>query len=129
MEYEREARHAGEAKYNFKMLFRLAYDGLFNFSEVPLRLITKLGVATITLSLVYLFATLTFRSMGGEVRRGFITTIFAITLFSGVQLVSLGIIGEYLSRIYAQVRERPLFIVKEVIGINESLPIKEGNKG
>lgn len=115
LEYEREARQAGEAKYNFKMLFHLAYDGLFNFSEVPLRLITKLGVATITLSLVYLVATLAFRSMGGEVPRGFITTIFAITLFSGVQLVSLGIIGEYLSRIYTQVKERPLFIVREVI--------------
>ncbi len=115
VEYEREARHAGEAKYNFRMLFRLAYDGIFNFSEVPLRVITKLGIATITLSLVYLVVTLIFRSMGGEVPRGFITTIFAITLFSGVQLVSLGIIGEYLSRIYAQVRERPLFVVKEVI--------------
>lgn len=128
LEYDRDARLAGKTKYSFKMMLRLAYDGIFNFSEVPLRLITKLGVFTITLSLVYLVAILAFRSMGGEVPRGFITTIFAITLFSGVQLVSLGIIGEYLSRIYTQVKERPLFIVREVIEEGKEKLITPENK-
>lgn len=115
VEYEREARRAGEPKYNFKMLFRLAYDGVFNFSEVPLRVITKLGVATVLISLIYLSTVIVLKILGFPIPQGFITLVFAISLFSGVQLVSLGIIGEYLSRIYTQVKERPLFIVRQVI--------------
>jgi len=115
VEYERNARHAGDAKYNFKMLFRLAYDGIFNFSEVPLRVITKLGVLVIVLSLIYIATVVVLKIAGYDIPQGFITLIFTISLFSGVQLVSLGIIGEYLSRIYSQVKERPLFIVSKII--------------
>lgn len=113
--YERDARQAGEAKYNFKMLFRLAYDGIYNFSEVPLRLITKLGVFAISLSLLYLLFVIILKLTGSDIPPGFTTLIFAISLFSGVQLVSLGIIGEYVSRIYMQVKGRPSFVVREII--------------
>jgi dolichol-phosphate mannosyltransferase len=121
--YERDARQAGEAKYNFKMLFRLAYDGIYNFSEVPLRLITKLGLFAISLSLLYLLIVIILKISGADIPPGFTTLIVAISLFSGVQLVSLGIIGEYVSRIYMQVKGRPSFIVREVIANQVAEPV------
>lgn len=115
IEYERNARYAGEAKYGFKMLFKLAYDGIFNFSEVPLRLITKLGFVVVTLSMFYIFFVLIMMIIGKNIPQGFLSTIIAISLFSGVQLICLGVIGEYLSRIYEQVKGRPLYIIKKIV--------------
>jgi dolichol-phosphate mannosyltransferase len=115
IEYERNARYAGEAKYGFKMLFKLAYDGIFNFSEVPLRLITKLGFVVVTLSMFYIFFVLIMMMIGKNIPQGFLSTIIAISLFSGVQLICLGVIGEYLSRIYEQVKGRPLYIIKKIV--------------
>jgi glycosyltransferase involved in cell wall biosynthesis len=119
IEYERNARFAGEAKYGFKMLFKLAYDGIFNFSEVPLRLITKLGFIVVSLSILYILFVLITMLTGKYVPQGFLSTIIAISLFSGVQLICLGVIGEYLSRIYEQVKGRPLYIIKKNIDINK----------
>ncbi len=116
VEYERQKRQAGEPKYTFKKLFQLAYDGIFNFSDVPLKLITKLGIFTILLSVVYLSYVLVKKIFFGAVPEGFTALIVAIVLFSGVQLICLGVIGEYVARIYDQVRGRPLFIVKRKIG-------------
>lgn len=115
IEYEREKRIAGEPKYTFKALFKLAYDGIFNFSYIPLKMITTIGFYTIGISLIYLTYVLLKKVLGYEVPAGFTTLIFAITLFSGVQLISLGIIGEYLARIYLQVKNRPLYLIDKVI--------------
>jgi glycosyltransferase involved in cell wall biosynthesis len=114
-EYEREKRASGEPKYTFKALFRLAYDGIFNFSYVPLRVITKLGFYSILASVGYLAYVIYKKLMGYELPSGFTALIFAIILFSGVQLICLGIIGEYLARIYMQVKNRPLFVIKSII--------------
>ena len=119
VDYERNARYAGKAKYGFKMLFKLAYDGIFNFSEVPLRLITKLGFLVVSLSIIYIIWVFVMMMMGNYVPRGFLSTIIAISLFSGVQLICLGVIGEYLSRIYDQVKGRPLFVIKKIIDGNK----------
>lgn len=116
LEYERQKREAGEPKYTLKKLLKLAYDGIFNFSDVPLKLITKLGVFTILLSIVYLGYVLIKKIFFGAVPEGFTALIAAIVLFSGVQLICLGVIGEYVARIYDQVRGRPLFIVRRKIG-------------
>ena len=118
VDYERNARYAGKAKYGFKMLFKLAYDGIFNFSEVPLRLITKLGFLVVSLSIIYIIWVFLMMMMGSYVPRGFLSTIIAISLFSGVQLICLGVIGEYLSRIYDQVKGRPLYVIKKIIDGN-----------
>lgn len=115
VEYERDKRVAGDSKYTLKALFKLAYDGIFNFSYVPLKLITSLGLYTILISLVYITYVLIKKLLGYELPSGFTTLIMAITLFSGVQLISLGVIGEYLARIYLQVKNRPLFLVDNVI--------------
>lgn len=118
-DYERDKRASGKPKYNFKSLFRLAYDGIFNFSYIPLRVITKLGFYSMLISLLYLCYVLFKKVMGYELPTGFTTLIFAIVLFSGVQLICLGILGEYVSRIYMQVKNRPLFIIRNKIADRE----------
>ena len=113
--YERSARHSGKTKYSYRSLFKLAFSGLFNFSEMPIRLIGIAGMIAIVPSLFYLLLTLYKKLVFGTVPEGFTALIFAIVLFSGVQLLSLGIIGEYVLRIFFQVKQRPLFIIKSKI--------------
>lgn len=115
IEYEREQRHSGKTKYSMPSLIKLALNGIFNFSELPIRFISIIGFITIFFSLIYLGLTLYKRVVFGTVPQGFTTLIFAIVLFSGVQMLSLGIIGEYVLRIFFQVKQRPLFIVKSRI--------------
>jgi len=102
-----------------KALFKLAYDGIFNFSNKPLKLITHIGLYTILVSMIYLTGVLIKKLLGYDVPSGFISIVAVITLFSGVQLISLGIIGEYLARIYLQVKNRPLYVVDKTVGIDD----------
>lgn len=115
VEYERDERMAGESKYSFKMLFRLAYNGIFNFSEFPVKFMSRTGAVAIAVSLVYFIVTVVKKFFFTEVIEGFTALLFVIILFSGVQLLALGIIGEYVLRIFFQSKNRPLFIVKEEI--------------
>ncbi len=114
-EYDRDERQAGETKYSWRKLFELAYNGIFNFSDFPVKLMTKLGFSAILISLVYFIYSLYRIIYYDDVPQGFTATILAIILFSGVQLISLGLIGEYVLRIYNQVRNRPLFIIDKMI--------------
>lgn len=115
-EYDRPERAAGETKYSFMKLLGLAFNGIFNFSELPVRFITNLGLGSIMVALVYFMYTLIKRFVFNvPVIEGFTGLLFTIILFSGVQLVSLGIIGEYVLRIFFQVKGRPLFIIKSRI--------------
>lgn len=113
--YERDERVAGESKYSLKMLFGLAYNGIFNFSEFPIKFMTRTGTVAILISLVYFIVTVIKKLFFTEVIEGFTALLFVIILFSGVQLLALGIIGEYVLRIFFQSKNRPLFIVKEEI--------------
>ena len=113
--YERAERVGGDSKYSIRQLFRLAYNGIFNFSELPVRFITRLGIFVVLISLVYLGYTLFKKLVFGNVPEGFTATLLTIILFSGVQLISLGIIGEYVLRIFFQVKNRPLYIVSRRI--------------
>ncbi len=113
--YERNERFAGSSKYTFKRLLDLAYSGLFNFSTFPIKFITRLGIASILVSLFYLVYVLIEKFVYGNVPTGFTALLMAIILFSGVQLISLGIIGEYVLRIHQQSQGRPLFIIDKVI--------------
>jgi polyisoprenyl-phosphate glycosyltransferase len=115
VEYERDARVAGEPKYSFKMLRNLAYNGIFNFSEYPVKAVTRLGLFTLGIAIVYLIQTLIKKFFYGDVPQGFTATLFIIVLFNGVQLIALGMIGEYVLRIFFQTKGRPLYIVREVI--------------
>jgi polyisoprenyl-phosphate glycosyltransferase len=110
--YERQERHAGESKYTFSKLLRLAFNGIFNFSEFPIKSMMRLGIVTIVVSLGYLIYVVLKKYFFGFVPSGFTALLFVIILFGGVQLVGLGILGEYILRIFFQVKNRPLFIVR-----------------
>ena len=116
--YEREARFAGTSKYSFRKLLRLALDGFFSFSYVPLRFATFLGLfvalAAFLGILIILYLRLTYGVIGIP---GFSTTLIGILFFGAVQLISLGILGEYIGRIYDEVRHRPLYLIKESAGL------------
>jgi glycosyltransferase involved in cell wall biosynthesis len=121
--YERASRAAGETKYSFGKLLRLAFDGIVNFSTAPLSFIFGLGIVTAAIALgagaIYLVARLfeipIFGYTPGQAP-GFTTLILVILFFSGVQLISIGILGEYLGRIYQETKMRPTYVVKEVRG-------------
>lgn len=115
VEYERPERVAGNSKYSFKKLLDLAYNGIFNFSEFPIKFISRLGFISVSISLFYLIITIINKYFFGNVPQGFTALLFAIILFSGVQLLSLGVIGEYVLRIFFQVKGRPLYIIKNRI--------------
>jgi glycosyltransferase involved in cell wall biosynthesis len=114
-EYDRDERQAGETKYSWSKLFELAFNGIFNFSDFPVKFITRLGFFTVFFSLIYFSYNMYRRIYYNDVPQGFTATILAIILFSGVQLISLGLIGEYVLRIYNQVRNRPLFVIDKII--------------
>lgn len=115
-EYDRPERVSGETKYPLSKRIKIAMNGIFNFSELPIKLITQLGMFTILISLSYFGYTL-FKKfvLNAPVVEGFTGLLFTIILFSGVQLVSLGVIGEYVLRIFFQIKQRPLFIIKHKI--------------
>lgn len=114
--YERHNRHAGRPKFTFSRLLYLALDGLVSFSYVPLRSITVLGFAvsgiSILLAVVYTIQRLTV----GLSPPGFATIVVAIFFLAGIQLVTLGVIGEYVGRIFEEVKRRPLYVVRRVSG-------------
>ncbi len=114
-EYDRDERHAGVTKYSWKKLFELAFNGIFNFSDFPVKFITRTGFITVVFSLIYFGYNIFRKLIYDDVPQGFTATILAIILFSGVQLISLGLIGEYVLRIYNQVRNRPLFVIDKII--------------
>ncbi|HNQ12684.1 MAG TPA: glycosyltransferase, partial [Bacteroidia bacterium] len=100
---------------NLSMLFKLAYNGIFNFSEIPIKFISRLGILSIIVSMGYLAMVLFKKFFSDQVPTGFTALIVAIVLFSGVQLISIGIIGEYVLRIFFQVKQRPIFLLKSKI--------------
>ena len=115
LEIERNARHSGRSKYNLRRLFRLAFDGVFAFSVVPIRLATAFGMLAVTGSVLFVVYSLIVKVFFGQSPVGFTALIFAITFLSGVQLLFLGVIGEYIGRIYEEVKQRPHYIVKQVV--------------
>ncbi len=124
--YERAKRQAGQPKYSFKMLLKLAYNGIFNFSEVPIKLITGMGWFIMLLSLILIIYTLTVKYFFDTVPEGYTTLLIVVSLFSGVQLISLGVIGEYVLRIFFQAKQRPFFIVDKKIVDGEEVKATTG---
>ncbi|MFZ6027531.1 MAG: glycosyltransferase family 2 protein [Chloroflexota bacterium] len=113
--YERQARYAGEPKYTFRRLIYLALDGLISFSYLPLRMISVLGfvisAVSLILAIVYIIQKLTV----GLNPPGFATLIVSVLFFSGIQLMTIGVIGEYVGRIFDEVKHRPLYVVQRII--------------
>ena len=113
--YDRAARAAGEPKQTFDRLFRYAFDAIFSFSYKPLRLSWLFGFIVSTCSFAYGAVLLVMRVLDINVVLGFTTPTVAIMFLGGVQLITIGILGEYLGRIYDEVKHRPHYIVAERI--------------
>jgi len=115
IEINRDQRYSGKSKYSFRKLLRLALNGIFNFSEYPIKFVFTLGFIVFFISLIYFGYTLIQKLFYNTTPHGFTALLFTIILFGGIQLISLGLIGGYVIRIFFQVKNRPLFIVKSRI--------------
>jgi glycosyltransferase involved in cell wall biosynthesis len=119
IEYERNAREMGESGYSLKKLFKIAKDGVFSFSNVPLRLITIIGQFGLLAAITYTTYIIFMYLVNNIPVKGFSTITILISFFSSLILICLGIIGEYITRIYDEVRNRPHAIIANKIGFNE----------
>jgi dolichol-phosphate mannosyltransferase len=125
VEFERAERAAGVAQYTFKKSFRLAMDGMFSFSTMPLRLATYLGLAVSVcafLGAVFTFCEKVFAEQFAKFGftpgpHGIPTLVISILFLGGVQLICLGILGEYIARIYDEVKGRPLWVIRDSAGL------------
>lgn len=124
VEYSRAARFAGETKYPFKKMFKFAWDAVTSFSFLPLQVATYLGFISAGLSILAIPIVAIMRMSGQLAFAGQATTLVAVLFLGGVQLISLGILGEYVGRLYDEARGRPLYIVRDapVDEIEETLP-------
>ncbi len=122
---DRPDREQGHSKYNFGRLFGLAMNGIFNFSKYPIRFTMFLGITALSIALIYFIITLFRKLFIGDVPSGFTALLFMIIFFGGIQLIAIGTIGEYILRIFFQVKNRPLFIVKERIRNGQRVEVQE----
>jgi glycosyltransferase involved in cell wall biosynthesis len=113
VEYDRDARHAGAPKYTARRLFRLAVDGLLSFSAVPLRAASYLGIVVALAGGVYIAVAVASRLWFGSVPEGWTSIIAVILTVGGMQLIVLGVLGEYLARVYDETKARPNYLVSD----------------
>ena len=113
VEYKREARTAGETKYPFRKMFQLALNAITSFSYFPLQLATYIGFICAGVSALAILVVIVMRLIGNQAFFGQATTLIAVLFLGGVQLISLGIMGEYVGRLYDEAKGRPLYIVRE----------------
>ena len=124
IEYDRPQRYKGTTTWNYWRLWNFAIDGITSFSSLPLKIWSYLGLTISLLSFAYgsylIIRNLIWSWRGTPVDvPGYASLMVAILFFGGVQLIALGIIGEYLSRIYEEVKERPLYLVRDVYGFDD----------
>jgi dolichol-phosphate mannosyltransferase len=111
LEYDRDPRLSGTTKYPFSKMLRLAIDGITSFSDVPLRFASYFGFAVSAIAFIVALAEIGVRVFTGYNLPGYTSTIFAILFLGGVQLIGIGILGEYIGRIYEEIKGRPLYLV------------------
>jgi polyisoprenyl-phosphate glycosyltransferase len=116
--YRRDPRYAGETKYTLPKMLRFSLDAIFSFSHRPLQLATLLGFLVSTLALIAIPVVIVLHIVGSYLP-GFGTITIAVLLLGGVQLIAIGIIGEYVSRIYDEVKGRPLYLVRSRLNFGE----------
>ncbi|MCR1951987.1 MULTISPECIES: glycosyltransferase family 2 protein [Clostridium] len=114
VEYERHERFAGESKYPFKKMLAFAWDGITSFSIKPIRIITGLGFSISALSFIALIYSLIVKFFGNT-QDGWTSLTISIWMIGGIQLLSLGVIGEYIGKIYNETKQRPRFIIANKI--------------
>lgn len=107
--FDRDERFAGTSGYSFKRLMQLAKDGIFGFSSMPLKMISRLGFSIATLSVIAIIYAICYRIFSGSVIEGWTFIVISIFFIGGIQLVMLGVLGSYVGRIYTEVQNRPLY--------------------
>lgn len=113
VEYKRAARHAGVTKYPFKKMFKLALNAITGFSYFPLQVATYFGFISAGIAILAIPIVAILRLAGSHFFEGQTTTLISVLFLGGVQLISLGILGEYIGRIYDEVKGRPLYVVRD----------------
>lgn len=113
--YEVRERHAGTTSWSFLKLLNYALEGMISFSTKPLRIVTTLGIGTSAIAIVYMIFVIIQKLVWGNAVPGYPTIIVLILLLGGIQLTVMGIIGEYLAKVHIEVKERPIYIAKEII--------------
>jgi dolichol-phosphate mannosyltransferase len=136
LEYERHERFAGETKYPLKKMIKFAMDGIIAFSSKPLKMVEYIGLLTVIIAFLILVYALISRVFGlGNLVSGWTSIITSIAFLGGIQLLSVGIIGEYIARIYDESKGRPLYIIEKEINLEQVsetplyLITNEGNMG
>lgn len=120
--YAAPERFAGDSKYTLRRMIRLATDGLVSFSTAPLRLALDLGFAVSGLAFLFGIATLITKLVGAFLVPGWLTIVLVTSFLGGIQLIVIGVVGEYVGRIYDEVKARPLYLVRELHGFEHVSP-------
>ena len=119
--YHREKRFAGVTKYPYSKMVKFALDGITSFSTVPLKIATWMGYGASGLAFLYLVSVFIQKLLGITVQ-GWATVMVAMLFLGGVQLICLGIIGEYLGRVFTELKPRPMYVVEEIVGLSADTP-------
>jgi len=122
--YARDERYRGERKYTLWQSAKLAVDGITSFSHFPLRLVTNLGLVVSLAGFLYGAIIIILGLFFGRVVPGWTTLMAAVIFLGGVQLIVVGVVGEYIGRIYVEVQQRPLYLIKQKIGFSEEGEIR-----
>jgi polyisoprenyl-phosphate glycosyltransferase len=120
IEYERAERTSGKTKFNYWKLWQFALDGITSTSTAPLRVWSYLGVAVALLAFVYALSLIIRTLLTGIDAPGYASLMTAVLFFGGLQLISLGVLGEYIGRILVEAKRRPLYVVQRTIGISNA---------
>jgi polyisoprenyl-phosphate glycosyltransferase len=125
IEYDRDGRHAGVTKWNYWRLWNFALEGITSFSVVPLKAASYIGVVTALVAFTYGVYVIGKTLLYGDAVRGYPTLIVVVLFLGGLQLMALGIIGEYLARMFIEVKQRPLYLVQQALPPKRPLPLPE----
>jgi glycosyltransferase involved in cell wall biosynthesis len=126
IEYDRDGRYAGETKWNYWRLWNFALEGITSFSVVPLKAASYVGFATALTAFAYGVYVIAKTLLYGDPVRGYPTLIVVVLFLGGLQLMALGIIGEYLARMFIEVKQRPLYLIQSCLPPRRPLPALEG---
>lgn len=117
--YQRPSRHAGESKFSFWKLWNFALDGLVGFSSIPLRVWSYLGAGVALVAFLYMVIMIVSVLIGGRDVPGYASLMSVVLFFGGMQLLSIGILGEYIARLFIEVKGRPLYVVQDTSEVSE----------
>lgn len=121
LEYKVEKRYSGESKFNLSKSFKYAFNGIINFSTKPLRMATIIGLLTSSISFIYFIVMLLETLIKGNDVPGYPSIICLILILGGINLLAIGIVGEYISKIYLEIKKRPIYITKNTLGFDEDV--------